>query len=136
MIFVDTGAWFARFVPDDPDHDRVAAWLATNSDLLCTSDYCVDETLTLIAARKRPRLAVETGRELFDESLARLYFLTSQQINRAWILFQQRAAAGWSFTDCTSKILIDDLEMKNRSHIRPAFSSIRYWCRSLKCKCR
>jgi predicted nucleic acid-binding protein len=108
MIFVDTGAWFARFVPDDPCHDRVATWFAANRDVIVTSDYCVDETLTLLVDRKRPKLALEAGRELFDEALATLHFLTSQQIHRAWILFQQRAAAGWSFTDCTSKIVIDD----------------------------
>lgn len=32
MIFVDTGGWFARFVPDDPDHARVAAWFAANRE--------------------------------------------------------------------------------------------------------
>ena len=105
MIFVDTGAWFARFVTDDPDHARVTAWFATNRELLVTSDFCVDETLTLLASRKRPKLAIEAGRELFDEAISRLHFLTSDQIHRAWILFQQRAAAGWSFTDCTRKSL-------------------------------
>ena len=109
MIFVDTGAWFARFVPDDPDHARVTTWFAANRELLVTSDYCVDETLTLLAARKRPALAIEAGRALFNEAIAELHFLTSEQVNRAWIVFQHRAAAGWSFTDCTSKILIDDL---------------------------
>jgi predicted nucleic acid-binding protein len=112
VIFVDTGAWFARFVADDPAHAQVVTWFSTNREPLVTSDYCVDETLTLLVARKRPNLAIEAGRELFDESIARLYFLISQQIHRAWILFQQRATAGWSFTDCTSKILIDDLEVK------------------------
>lgn len=109
MIFVDTGAWFARFVPDDPDHARVVSWFATNHELLVTSDYCVDETLTLLGARKRPKLAIEAGRELFNETLARLHYLTREQIERAWILFQQRGHAGWSFTDCTSKIVIEDL---------------------------
>ena len=109
MIFVDTGVWFARFVADDPDHIRVAEWFSANRERLITSDYCVDETLTLLATRKRPKLAIEAGRELFDQTLSRLHFLTSEQINRAWILFQQRAASGWSFTDCTSKIVIDDL---------------------------
>lgn len=109
MIFVDTGAWFARFVPDDPDHAAVVNWFALNSDLLVTSDYCVDETLTLLAMRKRTKLALEVGRALFEESLARLHFLTRDQLARSWILFQQRAASGWSFTDCTSKIVIDDL---------------------------
>jgi uncharacterized protein len=109
MIFVDTGAWFARFVPSDPDHERVAEWFAANTDLLVTSDYCVDETLTLLAARGRPKLAIEAGQLLFDQAIARVQFLTPDQFHRAWILFRQRAFAGWSFTDCTSKIVIDDL---------------------------
>jgi len=112
MIFVDTGAWFARFVPDDPAHVLVSEWFENNTEVLVTSDYCVDETLTLLAVRKRPKLAIEAGRQLFDEKLSRLNFLTSQQVHRAWIVFQQRATAGWSFTDCTSKVLIDDLELK------------------------
>jgi predicted nucleic acid-binding protein len=112
MIFIDTGVWFARFVTRDPDHERVAAWFAGNDEPLLTSDYCVDETLTLLSVRDRPSLAIEAGRELFNETLARMYFLTVTQFNRAWILFQQHAASGWSFTDCTSKVVIDDLELE------------------------
>src|SRR6476660_9423681 len=108
MIFVDTGVWFARFVPKDPNHERVTAWFAGNTEPLLTSDYCVDETLTLLSVRERPSLAIEAGRELLDETIAGLYFLTAAQFNRAWVLFKQRAAAGWSFTDSTCKIVIDD----------------------------
>ncbi len=111
MIFVDTGAWFARFDADDPNHQQLAAWLAANTAALVTTDYCVDETLTLLAARKRPKLAVEAGLLFFSESLASLHVLTRGQIERAFILFQQRVHAGWSFTDCTSKIVIDDLHV-------------------------
>lgn len=108
MIFVDTGVWFALFVPDDSEHVRIDAWFAANGDPLLTTDFCVDETLTLLVARKRPMLAVEAGTQFFAEKLARLHFVSRPQIERAWILFQQRAAVGWSFTDCTSKIVIDD----------------------------
>jgi uncharacterized protein len=111
MIFVDSGAWFARFVPDDPNHSGVVEWFAANGEPLVTTDYCVDETLTLLVARKRPLLATIAGREFFDETISRLHFLTGDQIRRAWILFQQRAVAGWSFTDCTSKVVIDDLKL-------------------------
>lgn len=110
-IFVDTSARFARFVPDDPDHSRVAAWFVSNTMPLVTTDYCVDETLTLLAARKRPRLAIEAGHVLFNELVAQICFLTSDQIRRSWLLFQQRAASGWSFTDCTSKVIIDELKV-------------------------
>lgn len=111
MIFVDTGAWFARFVPDDPDHQRILDWFAANSEPLVTTDYCVDETLTLLIVRKRPKLAVVAAKQFFEEVLARLHFLSRAQLERAAILFQQRASAGWSFTDCTSKVAIDDLDI-------------------------
>jgi predicted nucleic acid-binding protein len=109
MVFVDTGAWFARYVPSDPNHLRVTAWLDANAEPLLTTDYCIDETLTLLVARRRLRLALEVGRALIEENVAQLHFVSPDQIRRAWILFQQRAAAGWSFTDCTSKIVIDEL---------------------------
>ena len=51
MIFVDTGAWFAAFVPNDADHAAAAAWLETNTEVLVTTDYIVDELLTLLKMR-------------------------------------------------------------------------------------
>lgn len=111
MIFVDTSVWFARFVPRDIDHGRVTSWFASNKEPLITSDYCVDEVLTLISVRERPSLAIQAGLELVNETVSQLQFLDADQFHRAWILFQQRAASGWSFTDCTSKILIDDLHL-------------------------
>ena len=111
MTFVDTGAWFAFFVPSDPAHPRVRKWLTEHPHPLVTTDYCVDETLTLLAARGELRRALEAGKAFFEADVAQLHFVTSEQVFRAWILFRQRAAAGWSFTDCTSKVVIDDLNI-------------------------
>jgi len=108
MIFVDTSAWFAKFVPDDVDHPRIEALLNTTDEILVTTDFCIDETLTLLAARNELRRAIVAGRRFFNPQFTRIHFVTKQQFERAWILFQQRAAAGWSFTDCTSKIVIDE----------------------------
>lgn len=111
MIFVDTGVWFARIVRKDPEHDRVKAWFSSNREPLVTSDYCIDETLTLLSVRERPSLSIEAGRELFGQTIAAVSFLTFDQFNRAWILFQQRAVACWSVTYCTSKVLVDELKL-------------------------
>ena len=112
MVFVDTGAWFAKFVPDDPSHARIEAWFSGNSQPVLTTDYCIDETLTLLVARKRLSRALVAGRFFFQDKFVQLHFVSADQIQRAWILFRQRAAAGWSFTDCTSKIVIDDLQIR------------------------
>ena len=111
MVFVDTGAWFAWFVPDDPNHARIESWFAANAEPFLTTDYCIDETLTLLVARGRLPRALDAGFAFFQEDLTQIHFLTPNQIHRAWILFRQRAAAGWSFTDCTSKVVIDDLRI-------------------------
>ncbi len=112
MDFVDSSAWFAYFLPIDPHHQHVRSCFQTARGPLVTTDYCVDETLTLLVARGELRRALEAGRAFLQEEIAQLHFVTSDQFRRAWILFQQRASAGWSFTDCTSKVVIDELKIK------------------------
>jgi predicted nucleic acid-binding protein len=111
MAFVDTSAWFAFFVPEDENHQLVREWFDAYRAPLVTTDYCLDETLTLLAARKRLARAMIAGQAFFHRNLAQIHFVTKDQIERAWLLFQERAPAGWSFTDCTSKIVIDDLRL-------------------------
>ncbi len=121
MVFVDTSAWFAFFLPIDPDHQRIRTWIASCAEPLLTTDYCVDETLTLLVARREPRRALEAGRAFFEDGLATLHFLTSDEIRRAWIVFQQRLTVGWSFTDCMSKIVIDELGISSAAALDAHF---------------
>jgi predicted nucleic acid-binding protein len=51
MIFVETGAWFACFRHDEPDHARAAKTFEANHERLITSDDCTDKVLPLLAAR-------------------------------------------------------------------------------------
>ncbi len=109
MVFVDTSAWFAFFLPVDPHHKRVLAWLASSSERLVTTDFVVDETLTLLLARGERRRAHEAGKLFFEDNAVRIHFVSESQVHKAWIVFQQQADQRWSFTDCTSKVVIDDL---------------------------
>jgi predicted nucleic acid-binding protein len=65
VILVDTGAWFAAFVPNDPDHLAADAWLATNAEPLVTTDYVIDELLTLLKMRGEYQRALRLGTSLF-----------------------------------------------------------------------
>ncbi|MBV8858376.1 MAG: type II toxin-antitoxin system VapC family toxin [Acidobacteria bacterium] len=111
MIFVDTGAWFAVAVPSDPDHDDASRWLADNTEPLLTTDYIVDETLTLLRARGERRRALLLGEAFFAEQLADVYRLTEADIASAWEVFRRFDDKGWSFTDCTSKVVIERLNI-------------------------
>jgi uncharacterized protein len=72
MIFVDTGAWYASLVPTDPDHTRAVQWLAQNHSPLVTTDYVIDETLTLLRARGERTRALALGK-FFDHDLAEIH---------------------------------------------------------------
>jgi uncharacterized protein len=51
MIFVDTTVWYAAYVAEDPEHEAASALLAEPRQRLATTDYVIDELLTLLKAR-------------------------------------------------------------------------------------
>lgn len=55
MIFVDTSGWFASIVSTDQDHESARSWFVRNREPLLTTDYVVDETLTLFKSRGNNR---------------------------------------------------------------------------------
>jgi predicted nucleic acid-binding protein len=109
MIFVDTSAWFASVVPGDPDYPGAIAWLAVNDSPLLTTDYIVDETLTLLRARGERKRALSLGDRFFRAGLAEIHKITASDLKLAWETFERFADKDWSFTDCTSKIVIQQL---------------------------
>src|ERR1051325_6831649 len=82
MVFVDTSAWFAAIVPSDPNHASAAHWLAANAEVLITTDYIVDETLTLLRARGEHQRTRLLGKKFFEGSIAEIYFLTEKMSGR------------------------------------------------------
>lgn len=109
MIFVDTGAWYASLVPTDPDHASASEWLAKNHLPLLTTDYIVDETLTLLRVRGERKRALILGAEFFHAELAEIHKITPTDLMLAWKIFEQFADKNWSFTDCTSKVVMEQL---------------------------
>lgn len=82
-----------------------------NTEPLITTDYILDETLTLLKARGEYQRAIRLGQNLFNEAEARLYYLTTEDIMAAWRMFLRFSDKDWSFTDCTSKVVMEKLGM-------------------------
>jgi predicted nucleic acid-binding protein len=112
MIFVDTGAWFAAFVPNDPDHGAADAWLEANHEPLVTTDYVVDELLTLLKMRGEYQRALRLGASLFAGDIATLTWVTPEDIRQAWATFHRYQDKDWSFTDCVSRVVMQRLDMQ------------------------
>jgi len=109
MIFVDTGAWYALLVSDDSHHQQARAWVAANRERLVLTDYILDETLTLLRVRGQYQQAITFGKEIIENNKAELILLTLDDLEAGWEVFQKYADKQWSFTDCTSKVVMERL---------------------------
>jgi hypothetical protein len=111
VIFVDTGAWFAAFVPNDPDHPAADSWLTQNREPLVTTDYVLDELLTLLKRRGEFERAIRIGQAILDGAIARFEWISPNDLNSAWDIFRRFRDKGWSFTDCTSRVVMERLSI-------------------------
>lgn len=109
IIFVDTSAWFASVVPTDRNYLRAKQWVESNDSFLLTTDYVVDETLTLLRMRGERKRALELGEEFISGNLAEIYRLSDEDFVNAWETFRDFADKNWSFTDCAGKVVMDRL---------------------------
>lgn len=71
-IFVDSSAWYALLDRHDPQHARVAAAIQAHRGRLVTSDYILDEAVTLVRYHLGWPLAHRLGAGLRSGDLARL----------------------------------------------------------------
>jgi predicted nucleic acid-binding protein len=105
-IFVDTGAWFAVSVPDDPDHVAAISFMRSNRERLISTDYIYDELLTLFRARGH----VDRAKHWMEQvRLGRcdVIRLSDLDIELATNVFFDFSDKEWSFTDCTSYVLME-----------------------------
>lgn len=109
MIFVDTSAWYTLSVPTDPNHLAASRLLRENRLPLVITDYIVDETLTLLKSRGERQRALRIGQQFFTGEIATIHRLTDDELRAAWETFQRFTDKDWSFTDCTSKVVIEKL---------------------------
>ena len=108
-VFVDTGAWFAYFVRRDPDHAAAIEWMRRNRQPLVTTDYVIDELLTLLKLRESHRVAAAAGEALLQRNVAKVECIAVSDFRAAWQVFRQYRDKAWSFTDCTSKVVMERL---------------------------
>jgi uncharacterized protein len=112
VIFVDTSAWFARYPPKDRHHLAAKSFHVQSREKFVTTDYVVDELLTLLKARANVGRATRVGRALFGGKLANIEWVTESDVGNAWTIFETRRDKEWSFTDCVSLVVMQRLAIR------------------------
>lgn len=127
-VFVDTGAWYALVDRRDPDHHAVTEAMREHRGLLLTSNFILDETLTLIRFRLGWQIAHRFGEQLRSGAVARLERISSRDEEAAWTIFAGYSDKSLSFTDCTSFALCGRLKIKLCIAIDSDFRSYGLHC--------
>jgi len=108
FIFTDTSAWFALAYEGDPYSSMAQAFIASNPRLL-TTDFVIDETITLTLTRLGYWAAREIGEKLWSGQLAHVVYVSKADQRAAWELFKKHDDKKFSFTDCTSFTVMEQL---------------------------
>ena len=114
-VFVDTMGWFSLLNRRDTWHERACAimhQLSRAKTPLFTTDYVADETATLLKVRGATH-AIDSFFELLDSSRAlTMTMIGSARFAAAQELFLRRRGHGYSFTDVTSFVVMDELRIR------------------------
>lgn len=123
-VFVDTAGFLALWDAGDQYH---AAALQLQEKLVgrrrrfLTTEYVVDETVTLLLVRHSHRAAVDFLDTIEHSEALRLEWIDPPRFHAAAGWFRRHADKEWSFTDCVSFAVMRELRL------RDAFTTDRHF---------
>ncbi len=108
-LFVDTSAWLALYDSDDGHHKNAvkkSVDIRKRKIDLVTSDYILDESITIIRHTVSHKAAVAFGESIMNSGIVKIVRVTDETFFGSWEMFRQYDDKRFSFTDCTSFILM------------------------------
>ncbi len=110
-VFWDTSAIYSFINRADPNHQAVSSFIRSKKVRLVITNYIFDETITLVNARLGHKTALLVGKILMNAPEVELISITISDEASAWQLFCLRDDKQYSFTDCTSFVVMKRLKI-------------------------
>ncbi len=104
-VFIDTSGWVALFLKNDKNHkEAVCIYETINSSgmKVVTSDYVLDETVTMLTKKLGARQSIEIGDSLILSDIIKIIFINPDCFHSAWQYYHKFKDKKFSFTDVTS----------------------------------
>ncbi|MBF0606503.1 MAG: PIN domain-containing protein [Candidatus Magnetobacterium sp. LHC-1] len=114
LVFTDTSALVAFFSKTDSCHLQAIISLDVikkHKIKLVISDYVFDETITTILVKGGHRLAVQVGDIILNGHIFEIAEIDATLKKQAWDYFKKHSDKTYSFTDCTSFVLMNDRDI-------------------------
>lgn len=131
MLFIDTGAFIAKYLKDDQFHkEALRIWekIEEKSTKIVTSNFVVDETLTLLARRSNYEFSAEVGEVIYSSGIINIFRPTSETESNALLFFKKFSDQKVSFTDCISFQLMKEHSMKTVFTFDHHFELAGFFC--------
>ena len=115
MIFIDTGAFLARYLAKDQYHPKaIGCWneIKKNREACFTSNFVLDETFTLLGRRAGYDFVAQRASSIYASKLLTILRPTRTDEIKAIDFFQKFADQNVSFTDCITFVLLRKEKIK------------------------
>jgi len=113
-VFVDTSALVALFDRKDRNHLQAKSLLEklkTDRTHMLITDYIFDECITTLLSAAGHHAAVAVGEFILGSKIIQIAWLDEPTKLKAWEFFKQHSDKTFSFTDCTSFIVMKELRV-------------------------
>jgi len=123
-VFVDTAAWLALINKSDILHEKakkVRDRLLKNDSQLLVTDYVIVEIANALSKRQFRSTAIQLITFIQTSKSIQIVDIDKEIYSKSWELYCSRHDKEWSFTDCTSFMVM------KRNGITEAFTSDRHF---------
>lgn len=114
-LFLDTSYLIALEADNDHNHQvALTHWqgLSSNLPIIVTTSYVFDEIVTFFNSRNRHAKAAEIGKHLIESSAVRFIHIGDAIFHEAWQYFLKHSDKSYSFTDCTSFVVMKQMRIQ------------------------
>ncbi len=113
FLFIDTSAFYAFYDKRDANHNKISKLLQASDAEFTTSNYVLDELITPLRVRNFQLKQIAPFVEaLLNESICTILRVDKETDLKAWELMNKYSDHDFSFTDCTSFVLMKKNRIK------------------------
>jgi len=127
-IFVDTSFLVAFYNKRDKDHQEARNFISESDKNIAfiISDYIFDEVLTVLLVRGGKSLSIEAGRKILEDDRIDLLQIDEEIFQKTWLIYHGFQDKEWSFTDCTSYVLMKNLSINTGASFDDHFNQFGF----------
>ncbi len=128
-IFVDTSAFVALEDRADASHTQALGYRDTIKAQrlpLITTNFVLDETYTWLRVNLGHQQAVDFGEAIQGSRVVEIIHVTPEIEQEAWRIFRRYKDKTFSFTDCTSFVVLNRLGITEAFAIDEHFAQVGF----------